>query len=69
VLAAGGAIVVTDEDCTPDWVRGTLLPLLADPARLAAMGTATAALGRPDADELLADLVLEAAATRTEAGP
>ena len=69
VLAVGGAIVVADEDCTPDWVRRTLLPLLADAARLAAMGTATAGLGRPDADELLADLVLEAAATREGSAP
>ncbi len=61
IVAAGGGILVADEDCTPGWVLSTVLPLLLDGGRLAAMGRAAAALGRPDADELLADLVLQAA--------
>jgi UDP-N-acetylglucosamine--N-acetylmuramyl-(pentapeptide) pyrophosphoryl-undecaprenol N-acetylglucosamine transferase len=55
--------MVTDEACTPAWVRDTLTPLLADAGRLATMGAAAARFGRPDADERLADLVLVAASS------
>ena len=58
VARASGGLVVADADCTPQWVEATVLPLLLDPARLAAMGAAAAVLGRRDADETLADLVL-----------
>lgn len=61
VVAAGGGLLVDDQDCTPDWVRSTLTPLLADPQRLATMGAAAARFGRRDADERLADMVLAAA--------
>lgn len=61
VVAAGGGLMVDDQDCTPDWVRTTLTPLLADRTRLATMGAAAARLGRRDADERLADMVLAAA--------
>jgi UDP-N-acetylglucosamine--N-acetylmuramyl-(pentapeptide) pyrophosphoryl-undecaprenol N-acetylglucosamine transferase len=61
VVAAGGGLLVRDPDCTPGWVRDTLTPLLTDAGRLATMGSAAGALGRRDADERLADLVLRAA--------
>ena len=64
VVAAGGGLLVDDEDCTPAWVRATLTPLLTDPARLATMASAAAGSGHPDADERLVDLVLAAAARR-----
>ncbi|MFZ5852769.1 MAG: undecaprenyldiphospho-muramoylpentapeptide beta-N-acetylglucosaminyltransferase [Actinomycetota bacterium] len=57
VVAAGGGLLVADAACTADWVRTTLLPLLGEPDRLAAMGAAAARLGRRDADEALARLV------------
>jgi UDP-N-acetylglucosamine--N-acetylmuramyl-(pentapeptide) pyrophosphoryl-undecaprenol N-acetylglucosamine transferase len=60
VVDAGGGLLVADADCTADWVRSTLTPLLTDPARLATMGAAAASSGRRDADERLVDLVLEA---------
>ena len=60
VVAAGGGLMVADADCTPAWVRSTLLPLLADPVALQRMGQAAATLGVPHADESLADLVLAA---------
>ncbi len=60
VVTAGGGLMVDDPSCTPDWVAATLTPLLTDPARLATMGRAAAATGRPDADDRLVDLVLEA---------
>jgi UDP-N-acetylglucosamine--N-acetylmuramyl-(pentapeptide) pyrophosphoryl-undecaprenol N-acetylglucosamine transferase len=60
VVAAGGGLLVEDGDCTAEWVRETLTPLLTDPARLAGMGAAAAGFGRRDGDERLLDLVLEA---------
>ncbi len=60
VVAAGGGLLVADADCTPAWVRTTLVPLLGDPAALASMAGSAAALGVPNADERLADLVLAA---------
>ena len=71
VVAAGGGLLVADADCTPEWVRRRLLPLLADPAALQRMGGAAAALGVPNADERLADLVYAALERRpaTSAAP
>lgn len=60
VVDAGGGLLVDDGDFDADYVRRSVLPLLADPARLAAMGAAAAALGHREADEALADLVLQA---------
>ena len=65
VVAAGGGLLVSDGECTPGWVAATLTPLLTDPARLATMGRAAARAGRPDADERLVDLALEAVAAGT----
>jgi UDP-N-acetylglucosamine--N-acetylmuramyl-(pentapeptide) pyrophosphoryl-undecaprenol N-acetylglucosamine transferase len=62
LVDAGGGLLVADSDCTPDWVRQTLLPLLGDPPRLGAMGTAASGFGVRDADQRLADLVEQAAA-------
>jgi UDP-N-acetylglucosamine--N-acetylmuramyl-(pentapeptide) pyrophosphoryl-undecaprenol N-acetylglucosamine transferase len=61
VVVAGGGLLVDDAACTPSWVRDVVVPLARDRDRLAAMGAAAATLGRRDADERLADLVLEAA--------
>jgi UDP-N-acetylglucosamine--N-acetylmuramyl-(pentapeptide) pyrophosphoryl-undecaprenol N-acetylglucosamine transferase len=61
VVEAGGGLMVADADCTPQWVRETLVPLLRDDERLAALGKAAAAFGISDGDERMADLVLAAA--------
>ncbi|MDN5933583.1 MAG: UDP-N-acetylglucosamine--N-acetylmuramyl-(pentapeptide) pyrophosphoryl-undecaprenol N-acetylglucosamine transferase, partial [Pseudonocardia sp.] len=61
VVAAGGGILVPDAELTGDRVLTELLPLLADPARLATMGAAARASGHADADERLARVVLEVA--------
>jgi UDP-N-acetylglucosamine--N-acetylmuramyl-(pentapeptide) pyrophosphoryl-undecaprenol N-acetylglucosamine transferase len=63
VVAAGGGLLVDDEDCTAAWVAAELVPLLLDPGRLTTLGRAAADLGVRDADERVADLVLEAAAS------
>ena len=60
VVDGGGGLLVADGDFDAAYVRNAVLPLLADRPRLAAMGAAAAALGHPDADEALADLVLSA---------
>jgi UDP-N-acetylglucosamine--N-acetylmuramyl-(pentapeptide) pyrophosphoryl-undecaprenol N-acetylglucosamine transferase len=58
---AGAAIVVPDSQLTSARLRAETDQLLADPARLAAMGRASAALGRPDAAQRIAAEVLAAA--------
>lgn len=68
VVGAGGGLMVDDAACTPQWVAQTLVPVLADPARLATMGTAAAGFGIRDGDERLADLVLQAAKSGTGKG-
>ena len=61
VVRAGGGMLVEDAELSPRWVREVLLPLMRDASRLRTMSTAAAAMGRPDADEAMADLVLRAA--------
>jgi UDP-N-acetylglucosamine--N-acetylmuramyl-(pentapeptide) pyrophosphoryl-undecaprenol N-acetylglucosamine transferase len=63
VVDAGGGLLVDDAACTAQWVASTMLPLLTDPGRLAAMGAAAAEFGIRDGDERLGDLVQHAAAT------
>lgn len=62
VVAAGGGLLVDDASCTPDWVASTLVPVLADPARVEAMGKAAAGLGARDADVVLARMILDVTA-------
>jgi len=65
VVAAGGGLMVSDGELTPEWLRATVLPLLADPAALAAMGRAAASVGVRDGAERVADLVERAAGSST----
>jgi UDP-N-acetylglucosamine--N-acetylmuramyl-(pentapeptide) pyrophosphoryl-undecaprenol N-acetylglucosamine transferase len=58
---AGAAVVVPDADLTPERLRAEVDGLLADPARLQAMGRASAALARPDAAQRIAAELLAAA--------
>ncbi|MBB4964103.1 UDP-N-acetylglucosamine--N-acetylmuramyl-(pentapeptide) pyrophosphoryl-undecaprenol N-acetylglucosamine transferase [Saccharothrix violaceirubra] len=59
VVAAGGGLLVPDEELTPQWVADNVVPLVADRARLAAMTAATLGSGHREADEVLARIVLE----------
>jgi UDP-N-acetylglucosamine--N-acetylmuramyl-(pentapeptide) pyrophosphoryl-undecaprenol N-acetylglucosamine transferase len=61
VVKSGGALLVDDAAFTPQWVRACLPPLMLDTDRLTAMSEAAADLIRRDADELLADMILDAA--------
>ncbi len=65
VVEAGGGRVIEDSQCTADFVSDQVKELVLDEPRLRAMGRAAAAFGRRDADERLADLVLEAAGRST----
>jgi UDP-N-acetylglucosamine--N-acetylmuramyl-(pentapeptide) pyrophosphoryl-undecaprenol N-acetylglucosamine transferase len=58
---AGAAVVVADADLTAERLRAEVDGLLADPARLQAMGRASAALARPDAAQRIAAELLAAA--------
>ena len=58
VARAGGGLIVEDAALTPEWIRDTLLPILLDPGRVAAMSQAAGSLGTRDADARLAAEVL-----------
>lgn len=60
VVEAGGAVLVADQDLTPEWVRLTLIPLLTDDARLRDMGERARSAGSLDGTERLLDFVREA---------
>ncbi len=63
VLAgAGGAVRLVQQEFTPQRLAAELAALAAVPERLAAMAAAAQSLGRLDAADRLADLVLEVAA-------
>ena len=62
VVEAGGGLLVEDAELSREWIAGRLVPLLTDPAALAAVARHAAAAGARDADERLADIVLEVAA-------
>lgn len=61
VVAAGGALMVADEDLTAATLTQQVLPLLQDPRRLAEMSAAAAAFGISDAAEQLARIVIDTA--------
>ncbi|WP_127782499.1 undecaprenyldiphospho-muramoylpentapeptide beta-N-acetylglucosaminyltransferase [Rhodococcus sp. X156] len=61
VVDAGGGLLVRDADLTPELVATTVVPLLTDPERLAAMGAAAAASGHRSAAARIAEIVLEVA--------
>jgi UDP-N-acetylglucosamine--N-acetylmuramyl-(pentapeptide) pyrophosphoryl-undecaprenol N-acetylglucosamine transferase len=64
VLAAGGGVLVEDTGLTSGWIDQVLVPLVTDAPRIVRMASAAAAIGEREADELLADLVVVAAASR-----
>ncbi len=61
IARAGGGLLVEDHELTPGWIRDTLLPVLADPDRVAEMSALASRLGRRDADVALARIVRQAA--------
>jgi UDP-N-acetylglucosamine--N-acetylmuramyl-(pentapeptide) pyrophosphoryl-undecaprenol N-acetylglucosamine transferase len=61
VVDAGGGLLVDDAELVSGWVISRLVPLLRDAEQLAAMSEAAKRFGRPDADQALLALVIEAA--------
>lgn len=59
VVDAGGGLLIDDADFTADSVRTVVLPLLTAPDRLAAMSRAASDFGIRDADESVADAILQ----------
>lgn len=57
IVDAGGALMIGNEALTPEWVSATIPGLATDPARLAQMGAAAAALVPRDADDKLAAII------------
>jgi UDP-N-acetylglucosamine--N-acetylmuramyl-(pentapeptide) pyrophosphoryl-undecaprenol N-acetylglucosamine transferase len=64
VAAAGAAVIVDNEQFTTAWVEANLVPIITDPARVAAMSAAAAHSGVRDADVVLARHVLDVIAER-----
>jgi UDP-N-acetylglucosamine--N-acetylmuramyl-(pentapeptide) pyrophosphoryl-undecaprenol N-acetylglucosamine transferase len=64
VVEAGGGLLVEDSAMTPQWAAEHLPALLNDSERLAAMGAAAEGLIPRDADERLAEMILEVAGER-----
>src|SRR5690606_18468085 len=62
IVEAGGALLVEDAELTPAWVRGTLIPLVTDDAKLADMAGRARGAGSLDGTERLLELVHEAVA-------
>jgi len=61
-VEAGGGLLVEDADLSPQWLVDTVLPVLTDPAQLAALAGGARRVGHRDAAERMVALVLEAAA-------
>jgi len=61
VVEAGGALLVADQAMTPEWVAATVPGLITDRERLEAMGRAAAHLIPRDADEKLAQIIVDTA--------
>lgn len=64
IAAAGGAVIVDNDQFTPEWVEANLLPIITDPARVAAMSAAASRAGARHADLVLARHVLSVVAER-----
>jgi len=60
IVAAGGGLLVEDADLSPQWIVDNVVPVLADPQSLARMTSNAKSAGRPDADDVMARLTMEA---------
>lgn len=64
VLAAGGAVTVSDAEFTPEYVRSTLIPMLSDSKRLAEMSESAKQAGVLDGTERFIALIDEVLSRR-----
>lgn len=61
MVDAGGGLLVDDADLSGDTVARTVIPLLTDDSKLAAMTAAASLSGHPDAARRVAQVALEIA--------
>ena len=59
-VSAGAAMLVDDAAFTPQWVDGTLVPLLSDPVSVARMAEAARGIGVRDGAARVVELIAEA---------
>jgi len=59
IVRAGGGLMVSDADLSPEWIRDMLVPILLDPDLVAAMSQSAADMGARESDEWLAAEVLD----------
>ncbi|HYC88853.1 MAG TPA: undecaprenyldiphospho-muramoylpentapeptide beta-N-acetylglucosaminyltransferase [Thermoanaerobaculia bacterium] len=57
VERAGGAVVITEKELSPERLAGAIGEILADPSRAARMGAAAKTLAMPQATKTIVDLV------------
>ena len=57
VERAGGAVVITEKELTPERLAGAITEVLGDPERAARMGAAAKTLATPDATKNIVDLI------------
>lgn len=57
VERAGGAVVITENELSPERLAGAISEILADPQRAARMGAAAKTLAMPEATKTIVDLV------------
>ena len=69
LAATGAALVIAEANASPANLAAALADLLGEPARLAEIGSRGAALARPEAARVIADLVLRRAGVATLAAP
>lgn len=61
VVQAGGALLIDDSALTSRWIDHVVIPLIKDRGHLDAMASAASGIVRRDADERLAEMIVEAA--------
>ena len=64
VLAAGGAVTISDGEFTPEYVRSALIPLLSDSKRLSEMAALAKQAGVLDGTERFVALIDEVLSRR-----
>jgi UDP-N-acetylglucosamine--N-acetylmuramyl-(pentapeptide) pyrophosphoryl-undecaprenol N-acetylglucosamine transferase len=57
VERAGGAVVITEAQLTPERLASAISDIVADPQRASRMGTASKTLATPDATKTIVDLI------------
>jgi UDP-N-acetylglucosamine--N-acetylmuramyl-(pentapeptide) pyrophosphoryl-undecaprenol N-acetylglucosamine transferase len=57
IVQGHGGLLVEDSELNADWIRGNVMPVLADAEQVAQMSEAAARMGRRDADVALAQMV------------